>query len=41
MHVYDEETMRSLLDGAGFSEIAITRSNRSGEPLQVVRAARR
>lgn len=38
MHVYDDESMRSMLDAAGFAEVAVTRSSRSAEPLQIVRA---
>ncbi|HEX4115869.1 MAG TPA: methyltransferase domain-containing protein [Solirubrobacteraceae bacterium] len=41
MHVYDDESMRSMLDAAGFAEVAVTRSSRSAEPLQLVRAVRR
>lgn len=41
MHVYDDEAMRSMLDAAGFAEIAVTRSSRSAEPLQLIRAMRR
>ena len=40
MHVYDDESMRFMLDAAGFAEIAVTRSSRSAEPLQLVRAMR-
>ncbi len=40
MHVYDDETMRSMFDAAGFAEIEITRPRRTAEPLQLVRAAR-
>jgi hypothetical protein len=41
MHVYDDESMRSMLDTTGFAEVAITRSYRSAEPLQLVRTVRR
>jgi hypothetical protein len=40
MHVYDDETMRSMFDAAGFAEIEVTRPRRTAEPLQLVRAAR-
>jgi len=40
MHVYNDDTMRSMLEGAGFNEVAVTRSSRSAEPLQLVRAKR-
>ena len=39
MHAYDDETMRSMLEAANFAEIEVTRSSRSAEPLQLVRAA--
>lgn len=40
MHAYDDETMRSMLNAAGFAEIEITRPSRSVEPLQLIRATR-
>jgi hypothetical protein len=40
MHAYNDETMCSMLEGAGFNEVAVTRSSRSAEPLQLVRANR-
>jgi SAM-dependent methyltransferase len=41
MRVYDDESMRSMLDAAGFTEVAVTRSSRSSEPLQLACAVRR
>jgi len=40
MHAYDDETMRSMFERAGFSEVAVNRSSQSAEPLQLVRATR-
>jgi SAM-dependent methyltransferase len=41
MHVYDDESMRCMLDAAGFASVTVTRSSRSAEPLQLVRGLRR
>jgi SAM-dependent methyltransferase len=38
MHTYDDETMRSMLDTAGFDRIAITQPSRTAEPLQLILA---
>jgi SAM-dependent methyltransferase len=40
MHAYDDETMRSMLETAGFNEVTVTHSNQVAEPLQLARAAR-
>lgn len=39
MHVYDEQTMRAMLQAAEFRDISITRID-GGEPLQLVTASR-
>jgi SAM-dependent methyltransferase len=39
MHVYDDETMRAMLERAGFSDISIARTGEA-EPLQLVGAGR-
>jgi SAM-dependent methyltransferase len=36
MHAYDDETMRSMLDAAGFTEIKVTRPSPAAQPLQLV-----
>ncbi len=38
MHVYDEQTMRAMLEHAGFHGISITRID-DGEPLQLILAS--
>jgi len=40
MHVYDDEEMRSMVEHAGFSSVAITRAADDGQPLQLVQAQR-
>ncbi len=40
MHAYDDETMRSMFENAGFGEVTVTRASRSAEPLQLVHAIR-
>lgn len=39
MHVYDDETMRAMLELAGFSDVSIVRSG-DAEPLQLIDARR-
>jgi len=38
MHVYDEKTVRTMLEHAGFHDISITRID-DGEPLQLILAS--
>lgn len=40
MHVYDDEEMRSMVQRAGFSDVAITRTVNEGQPVQLVQAQR-
>jgi SAM-dependent methyltransferase len=40
MHVHDDATMRSLLERAGFSDVAVTRPAKATEPLQLACATR-
>ncbi len=40
MHAYDDATMRSMLEAAGFSDVAVTRPVKTPEPLQLARANR-
>lgn len=39
MHVYDDETMRAMLEGAGFGGVSIARTG-DAEPLQLIDASR-
>ncbi len=39
MHVYDEPTMRAMLERAGFGDTTITQTA-GKEPLQLIRASR-
>jgi ubiquinone/menaquinone biosynthesis C-methylase UbiE len=39
MHVYDDQTMRSLVQDAGFRNVLVTSDTSRSEPLQIVDAA--
>jgi SAM-dependent methyltransferase len=40
MHVYDDEQMRAVVEGAGFVDVVVTSAGSGAQPLQLVQARR-